>query len=190
MKEDALKIDEIRLEILDRIRKASQEGRLIETDEILSCLDSSQNLKLAQAHNSSFWRNELEQIILAHNDIKTIVATNRSPMYYSSISMTDQYAEILSRKEEDSLLAEIVRENSAVYPRPVPLDLFMDSPFDLTHEQIMQRLLEMERSLEYQDIARTITSVGTVFLYSKRHLDPFYASCLAEWLDVGEAGNP
>ena len=43
---------------------------------------------------------------------------------------------------------------------------------------------------EYEDIARTTTSVGTVYLYSRRHLEPDYAFTLAEWLDVGQVNNP
>jgi hypothetical protein len=48
----------------------------------------------------------------------------------------------------------------------------------------------MEQQAEYRDIARTITSIGTVFLYSNQYLDPDHASMLAEWLDVGQANNP
>jgi len=43
---------------------------------------------------------------------------------------------------------------------------------------------------EYQDIAQTTTSIGTIFLYSTRHLDPGHASMLAEWFDVGQFNNP
>jgi hypothetical protein len=48
----------------------------------------------------------------------------------------------------------------------------------------------MDGQEEYEDIARTTTSIGTVYLYSTRHLEPDYASTLAEWLDVGQANNP
>jgi hypothetical protein len=104
--------------------------------------------------------------------------------------LSETYAGILVRKEENSLLAEVVRENSATYPRPVPLSIFREPPFDLTQEAILDCLAGMGKPGDYQDIAQTTTSIGTVFLYSNLHLDPIYASTLAEWIDVGQANNP
>ncbi len=88
------------------------------------------------------------------------------------------------------LIAQIVRESSAIYPRPVPLDMFRHSPFDLTPDEIQACLARMASQGEYGDIQQTTTSIGTVFLYSALHLDPDYASMLAEWADVGQANNP
>ena len=42
----------------------------------------------------------------------------------------------------------------------------------------------------YEDIARTTTSAGNNFLFSKMYLDPDYAATLAEWIDVGQYDNP
>ena len=84
----------------------------------------------------------------------------------------------------------MVRENSAIYPRPVPLNLFKGSPFDLTQEEIQTYLEQMARQDEYKDIAQTTTSLGTLFLYSTLHLELGYASTLTEWLDVEQANNP
>jgi hypothetical protein len=57
-------------------------------------------------------------------------------------------------------------------------------------EEILTCLEKMSDQKEYQDIAQTTTSTGTVFLYSDIYLDPGYASMLAEWLDVGQFNNP
>jgi len=48
----------------------------------------------------------------------------------------------------------------------------------------------MARQDAFKDIQQTTSSIGTAFLYSTIHLDPDYASMLAEWLDVGQASNP
>ena len=48
----------------------------------------------------------------------------------------------------------------------------------------------MREQKEYQDIAQTVTSVGTQFLYSTDYLDPDHTFTLAEWLDVGQLNNP
>jgi len=88
------------------------------------------------------------------------------------------------------LIAKVVRENSAVYPRPVSLNLFGDSPFNLTQGELQGYLHQMAKGEGYGDIKQTTTSAGNVFLYSSRHLEPGYASMLAEWFDVGQFDNP
>ena len=127
-----------------------------------------------------------------NSDLRELPWRDGLPRYYSSQCMSEPYIRILLRKEEDPLLliAEMVRENSSLYPRPVPIDIFFDSPFDLTQEEILVCLGKMSGQEEYQDIAQTTTSTGTIFLYSSRHLDSGYASMLAEWFDVGQAENP
>jgi hypothetical protein len=87
-------------------------------------------------------------------------------------------------------MAEVVRENSSIYPRPVPLDLFGHSPFNLTIDQLQGFLEQLTKGEGYRDIKQTTTSTGNVFLFSSRHLEPDYASMLAEWFDVGEFNNP
>jgi hypothetical protein len=90
----------------------------------------------------------------------------------------------------EGLLKKTMEENAILYPRPIPVDIFKNSPFELTQEEIQSCLQKMSDQEEYQDIAQTTTSAGTVFLYSNIHLDPGYASMLAEWLDVGQFNNP
>jgi hypothetical protein len=175
------------------IREKSKEGRFVLAEEVLSELLSRGFLESEKeedlfAEASSI----LEEALNKNEDLQKRKGKDGILRYYSSLAMSEAYATLLIRKEEDLLLmmAEIIRENSAIYPRPVPIDIFMGSPFDLTKEKIFECLREMGQQAEYQDIARTTTSVGTIFLYSNQHLDPDHASMLAEWLDVGQANNP
>jgi hypothetical protein len=113
--------------------------------------------------------------------------------YYHSVqSLSETYAGMLVWKSENPLwmIAEVVRTNSKLYPRPVSLDSFQKPPFGLTREEIVECLDTMAYHKEYQDIAQTITSAGTQFLFSTDHLDPDHALTLAEWLDVGQVNNP
>ena len=172
------------------IREKSKDGRFVLMEEVLSELLNRGFLKSEKerdrfAEASSI----LEEALNRNEDLRERKGKDGLSRYYSSLAMSEAYATLLTRKEEDLLLmmVEIIRENSAIYPRPVPLDLFMEAPFDLTQEKIFECLRKMEQQAEYQDIARTTTSIGTVFLYSNRHLDPGHASMLAEWLDVGQA---
>jgi len=102
------------------------------------------------------------------------------------------YPRMVIQRDKDLLssIAEMVRQNSALYPRPIPLSLLATSPFELTQREIQACLQEMKDQEPYKDIAQTTTSLGSVFLYSTRHLDGDYASMLAEWLDVGQFDNP
>ena len=134
----------------------------------------------------------IREAVQENADLREISARNGISYYYSTLNLSETYAGILVSKEEGplSVIAQVVRENSKIYPRPVPLDIFSGPPFDLTEEEILDYLKRMGEQSEYQDIARTTTSVGTVFLYSSRYLEPDYAFTLAEWLDVGQANNP
>jgi hypothetical protein len=125
-------------------------------------------------------------------EIRTTVGVDGVPRYSHRQAMTETYARLLLRKEEGplQLIAETVRENSKLYPRPVSLGLFTDPPFDMAPDEVLSCIQRMAGLEEYGDIAQTTTSMGSVFLFSKRHLEPGYASYLAEWLDVGQANNP
>jgi hypothetical protein len=112
--------------------------------------------------------------------------------YFSEQSMTGAYVRILLLKGQGPLrmMAEVIREHSRVYPRPVPLSLFQCAPFNLSDDQIALGLKEMTGKTKYRDIARLITSIGNIFVYSTDHLEPGYAAMLAEWADVGQVENP
>jgi len=174
------------------IRERSEKGQLVQFEEILAELKRQGSLKSEIADQRPYLRPALEQAFEKNEDLKEISNKDGTPHYYSTQSLSEIYARILILREENPLLllAQIIRENSAIYPRPVPLDLFRESPFDLTPEEISECLKNMREGKEYEDIAQTTTSIGTIFLYSNQHLDPDYASMLAEWFDVGQANNP
>jgi hypothetical protein len=182
--------EEIRLGITEIIRERSKAGFLVQREELFAELAGQDLSNSDVALQRSHFEDVLMQVVIENEDIREISGRNRIPHYYSSLSLTETYAGILVRKKENSLMAEIVRENSVVYPRPVPLNIFRDPPFDLTEEDISDCLEKMGKPGEFEDIARTTTSIGTVFLYSSRHLDPVYASTLAERYDVGDVNNP
>ena len=172
------------------IRDRSEMGQLVQFEELLTQLAEKSLVNSETTHQRAQLEDAFRQALSENEDIRRLFGRNRIPQYYSSLSLSETYAGMLVRKEENSLIAEIVRENSATYPRPIPLDIFTEPPFDLTKEEIVEYLKEMRKQGEYEDIAQTTTSIGTVFLYSSQHLDPTYASALAEWIDVSETNNP
>jgi len=178
--------------IAESIRKKSQAGELTSENEIFQELLKQGILKGGKEEPQHLFKEALEETLNRYEDLEKLPDKGEGPRFYSSQFMTESYTRILLQKETNLLLliAEVVRENSAVYPRPVPLDLFGDSPFNLTQDQLQGYLQQIAKEEGYRDIKQTTTSTGNVFLYSSLHLEPDYASMLAEWLDVGQFNNP
>jgi hypothetical protein len=178
--------------VANLICKKSRAGQLVLQKEIFQELMSQKVMESDDGEQTGVLEALLKKTMEENEDLKELLDQEDLPRYYSLQYMSEAYAKILLRKEGNPLMliAEIVRENSALYPRPIPMDTFKNSPFELTQEEILACLQKISGQEDYQDIARTTTSAGTVFLYSSRHLDQGYASMLAEWLDVGQFNNP
>ena len=178
--------------VADMIRQSSEAGELILESEIIRRLIDQHLITSEAADAEKKAESILGEAIDGSEDLHELANRDGSRHYYSSLFMTESYARILHQKESNhlQLIAEIVRQNSAVYPRPVPLDMFTQPPFELTYEEVLNDLERMAAEEEYRDIVRTTTSAFRVFLYSTLHLEPEYASMLAEWFDVGQFDNP
>ena len=127
-----------------------------------------------------------------HEDLRRMALHDGSLFYYSSMFMSETFARLLLHKKEGAvpLIAHTVREDSARYPRPTPVDVFKEPPFEVSPEEVMSCLEHMSGQGEYQDIRQVSTSMGRVFLYSAKHLDRDHALMLAEWIDAGQFENP
>jgi hypothetical protein len=183
-----MKAEDVAQAIVAMIRQESRAGRLIPEAEILRRLSEEKDPPLQEDE----FKNLLRKTAVENEDIHELAAGEGSRHYYSAQFMTGAYAGVLLKKQGDplQLIAQIVRQNSSDYTRPVPLDLFTRSPFDLTRQEVLNDLVRMDALEEFRDIARTTTSASSVFLYSTRYLEPGHASMLAEWLDVGQSENP
>jgi len=174
------------------IRQSSEAGQLISESEILRRMADQHLLTPHGANPLEEIGNILRKAVAGSEDLHELAARDDSCRYYSSHFMSGAYAMILLHKQGDHLrlIAENVRQNSAVYLRPTPLDIFTQPPFDLTHQEVLNDLEQMAAEEEYRDIVPTTTSAFRVFLYSNLHLEPEHALMLAEWLDVGQFDNP
>jgi hypothetical protein len=184
--------EQISQTIVRIIREKSKTAQLTQSQEIWTELVGQGFVTSDATDEPANFKAVLGVVAQENPDLREISDGNGIAYYYSTRSLSETYAGILMSKEEGphSIIARVVRENSEIYPRPVPLDFFSRSPFDLTQEEILDCLGKMREQSEYQDIARTTTSIGTVFLYSSLYLEPDYAFTLAEWLDVGQANSP
>lgn len=174
------------------IREKSRAGLLVSAEDILADAIVPPEGKPIEGGQENSLKDLPELIMEENEDIREILSRDGSRHYYSALFMAEAYAGMLLKKEEDllGLIADLVRENAAQYPKPTCIDFFRGSPFEMSQEEILACLQNMAAGEGYKDIERLSTSAGTVFLYSTRHLDPAHASMLAEWIDVGQFENP
>ncbi len=174
------------------IRQSSKAGQLISESEILRRVADQDLVTSRSADPSGDAKNILRKLVEKSEDLHELAAQDDSRRYYSSNFMTEAYAMVLLQKQGNPLrlIAETVRQNSELYPRPIPLDIFTQPPFDLTRQEVLDCLERMGTEEEYHDILQTQTSSSRVFLYSALHLEPEHAAMLAEWFDVGQLDNP
>lgn len=178
--------------IATMIRQSSEAGQLISESDILRRVADQHLINSPAADPGEEFAVILKRAVDGSEDLHELAAQDGSRRYYSSQFMTQAYATILLQRQGDHLrfIAEVVRQNSAIYPRPVPLDIFTQPPFELNQQEVLSHLERMAAEEEYRDILPITTSASRVFLFSTLHLEPEHAAMLAEWLDVGQHNNP
>jgi len=180
------------VELAEFIRKSSRAGELLPLSDFEAEFGGQPLPVSGPATEPVQFPALIQETILSHDDIEVILDDSGGAWYFSERFMTGAYARVMLLKREGPLkmIAEVIREHSRHYPRPVPLSLFKYSPFNLSNDEITHCLKEMMDKPPYRDIAHLTTSIGNQFAYSTDHLDPGYAMMLAEWADVGQAENP
>lgn len=176
--------------IAEAIRESSRAGRAVNEDALFARLEECEwpgdDRPVAEDMGAL-----LEETLAANLDLAVYTGISGKPLYHAPALLSRTYASIMDRKSSPvMLIAEEVRSNSAEYPRPLPLALFLESPFDLTPERIRESLALMAADPAFRDIAYTTTSTGAVYLFSSRHLERPYAEFLAERADVGYMVGP
>ena len=173
------------------IRERSAAAQLTTESEILCSVHDDHLMHSDADQNGMDGGLFLERLIHENEDLRKMTGDGPS-CYYSSLYMTESYAQILFHKQDGPLplIAETVRRHTRIYQRPISLDMFTQPPFSLDSRQVRDALTIMAETDEYGDIAETLTSADSVYLYSTSHLEAEHAAMLAEWLDVGQYENP
>lgn len=121
------------------------------------------------------------------------VLTGKYTYYlYDDERMTDAYARwcFLAAEDDDEVtFAELVREESRAYPRPMSIRGLENEPFNKTADQIEAIWTQMRASGNYPDLERTTATNGDVYFYSTTYLSEGHANSLAEWASVGRRMN-
>jgi len=172
------------------IREASMAGQLVGKEVLLAEL-RGRSLLGSEEPGVPDMDALLAETLAANADLAALTSISGEILYHAPSLLSRTYAGILDSKASPvRLIAEEVRRNSADYPRPLPLELFEQFPFDLIPEQIEAGLKSMAADPEFDDISFITTSTGSIYLFSSRHLERPYAAFLAERADTGLLLNP
>jgi hypothetical protein len=112
---------------------------------------------------------------------------------FSEKYITMNYAKMMILVEEKDLfklIAETVRDESRIYPRPTSIRLFSKAPFKLSRDEFLQVLEQMNKKEEYSDIKESRASNKALYLYSEKYMKKALADSLTEWIEVEAEQNP
>ena len=176
-----LRIEEILVATSQKVRKDSKEGVL------LTRFDSFMDV-LPEMESSEFQR-YIDTILADERfeDIRSLTGPTDIDYLFSETFITESYARILARTEIDNpclCIAETVREESRLYPRPTNGNLFRVKPFNMATEDIAAYIEQTQSQPEYADIQCFRASTGTPYLFSTRHMNEKLARPLAETEEV------
>jgi hypothetical protein len=167
--------------VLETIREASAEPRLIALEEILERLRERGLAERLETSPPDDPCTALAAIVAALPEIASLASRSGRPLYHDPALLSRSYARLLDDKDvPEALLAGAVRSHSRDYPRPVPVEFFEKPPFNLAPQDLADILKSMAADPEYQDIATIRASTGTTYLFSCRRLTRAYAAFLAE----------
>jgi hypothetical protein len=176
--------------LLAAIRDASKDARLKPISELRELSDQ----QTAGTDGEPLSAGDLESLIAeaAEDDIKLMRGT-KDTYYFSEELVTAAYALHLFRvmeRDPARMVADTVRDESRIYPRPTPAYIFLGHPFNMTEAELDGVLWQISQRNDMTDIKSTTVSNGALYLYSTEHLSVLHAETMAEWNEVGQAENP
>jgi hypothetical protein len=114
-------------------------------------------------------------------DIKKLTARDGTVYAFSVQSMTDQYAQLLLLGEENDpcyAIAEMVRQESRVYPKPTAIEIFKYGLFNMDRNRLDEYVAQTQET--YDDIKLLRFSSGEVYLYSATYMNEDQAAMVAK----------
>lgn len=166
--------------IAERVRNASRRGCVVPLAEAWP----------GTADEFAAWKQSQRAVDVS--DIRLI--GERGGVYlYSELHMTRSYAEAAARAACEDVchaIAQTVRNDSRLYPRPTPIHIFENPPFRFSKDILDRALRDIRDASDYADIGFVRCSSGALYLFSSLHMNRQQAESLAEWFSVGHLQNP
>lgn len=170
--------------LVEHIREFSRKGRLIKKSELER---EPINLKTSLVENFLEMLKKNEET----SDINILIG-KKEIYLYSKEYLSDGYRDLLFNLEErkiEDVVAEIVRNESKIYPRPTSIEIFKLSPFNMV-DLDMNIVIENVLKSGDTDIKIIKASNGAKYLYSEKYMTLGHARGLCEWIEVGQFQNP
>lgn len=178
-------LEEVKFRIGERVRSDSRET------EILTPVDAL--YEEIGWEKSAYGPEELQKDP-RYEDIKTITASTGKIFFYSDRHMGRGYAVVLARvagNDPCATIAETVRDESRIYPRPTCVLLFLEKLFGINENDLKTIVEKTLARPDYSDIKMMVhPATGGVYLYSEKHLDGNSAWSMMDWEEVGRDANP
>lgn len=177
--------------LTEEVVKKTEEAKLCKRGELIQRLHAEE---ISTGNTSEeivelFIKKNLE----ADESIIAAIEGEKDLYLYNSKKMTKSYAEILKNVEDQDIpkmIADKVRKDSEIYPRPTEKRLFINPPFNLNDSKITEALKQMNRQTDYADIKICRASNKAEYLYSSKYLSDDHARHLTEWYEVEQELNP
>lgn len=173
-------------ETAEHVRKESRAARLTPRSALLS-------------EPFSFTEEQIDEVLGSLDADEAFADIVRTPdertgeQYLHSLNfLSVPYARLLLRSQANDpafMIAQTVRENAEIYPRPTSVAYFEYEPFLLELAEVFAHLTVMESLEEYADIRRVTVSNGMVYLYSDRFMTEPAARGSAQWEEVDSRLN-
>lgn len=135
-----------------------------------------------------YFESVVAQTLKGNYGIEDLTSWDNKHYYHFSPLLSASYARLLSAENNPyELILDTVRESSRIYPRPVGIFTFEFAPFRIDPKVIQDVLDRIGQDPKAKDIKVSVTSAGSVYLYSSDYLEDDFADFLAEEMDQGEA---
>jgi len=180
--ENAPSLDEI---IADYIRTCSVNGQIVGYLTFLAPPFSVQEVSLQETFERFAEQSDYQDIVA--------IKGNQDNYFYSTCSMANNYAKtlvLLIEQDSCNVIAEAVRFECQVYPRPYKKQMLRYMPYCFSEEQIEAALMLMEGDPAFQDIQQVLPSNNEPYLFSTLSMHYGKAKGLCEWFEVEQHQNP
>ncbi len=159
--------EQVQAKIADRVRADSKERVQLTLVKSFAELAPEVEPNLVEGYIAAMAGDERYQ------DIKQLTGPTGLAYLHSDTTMTHNYANLLARIETNdtcALIAETVREESQIYPRPTKVELFYAPIFKIDPDQMEMVVEQTLKRPEYQDIKKVVASTQAVYLYSAKYM--------------------
>jgi len=178
-------LEEVKFRIGERVRADSQDTEVLTpVDPLYAEIGWDQS-----AYNADEIRKDPR-----YADIKTVTAASGEQFFYSTRHMSDYYALLLARvaaQDPCATIAETVRDESRIYPRPTCVLLFLERLFGINEADLKTIVDKTLERPEFSDIKMMVhPATGGVYLYSSQYMNEDVAWAKMDWEEVGRDANP